>query len=36
VLGRIQGHALTVFGDVIEHNRLGDTAAAVGEAQLDI
>ena len=36
VLGRIQDHALSVFGDVIEHNRLGDAAAAVGEAQFEI
>ena len=36
VLGRIQDHALSVFGDVIEHNRLRDAAAAVSEVQFEI
>jgi hypothetical protein len=36
VLGRIQGHVLSVFADVIEHNRLGNAAAAVSEAQFEI
>ena len=35
-LGEFKSHALSVFGDVIEHNRLGDAAAAVGEAQFEI
>src|SRR5215471_3356875 len=36
MLRRVQGYALIVFGDVIEHDRLSDSASAVGEAQLDI
>jgi len=36
VLRGIQGHALRIFGDVIEHNRLGDAAAAVREAQFRV
>ena len=35
-LGEFKVTRLSVFPDVIEHNRLGDAAAAVGEAQLDI
>ena len=35
-LGEFKITALSVFGDVIEHNRLGDAAAAISEAQFDI
>jgi hypothetical protein len=36
MLGRIQSQLLSVFADVFEHNRIGDAATAVGEAQFEI
>ena len=36
VLGRVQDHALGVFGDVVEHDRLRNAATAVSEAQFEI
>ena len=36
VLWGIQDHALGVFGDLIEHHRLRDAAAAIRQAQLDV